>query len=595
MPKSSPSIFDELDADVVSAVEERLARWNGSDWRRLDARDMAKYQGRLFEGGWRLRIFFSDGPKHLDVLVARGFPFISARTALLEHPPKLTWPHVEEDGVLCLFGNGLELDESDPATVVENLLARSCRLVEELIEGKIIDRDFREEFLTYWAYDLYRPRRHYSLLRPDGNSREIRAWNSQALTVVAENDDDLKSWLQKFVGVERPFTTVPAALLLFEKAPLPAEYPQRARHVLDLARLARGNGIGILGSIVSDSSHPLTVVISAPGRAGPGLVVSTIDVGMAGGQHADRRASAGFRKNNTPKDILIGRIFGAQKVARSLVTRADANWIHGRGRDPRSERLLESKVVLFGCGSVGSFVAATLLKAGVGTLHVVDPDKLEWPNVGRHYLGGESVGLNKASEFAKRSQAEFPHLNVFGHDTYAESVLREAPDWLSDADLIISTTGSGRADKALNEWQKLAARSLPIVYGWTEPFAGAGHAVAITGSGGCLSAGVNNLGLATFEMTLWKQSAMMEEPACGVHFAPYGPIELSRVNDLVVELSIDCLLGKLPSSTHRVWAARQAHLDEFDGAWTVDGRKLLGANTGGGCVINRPWPRCSCC
>ena len=32
-----------------------------------------------------------------------------------------------------------------------DLLNRSVRLVEELLEGGIVERDFREEFVTYWG------------------------------------------------------------------------------------------------------------------------------------------------------------------------------------------------------------------------------------------------------------------------------------------------------------------------------------------------------------------------------------------------------------------------------------------------------------
>ena len=67
----------------------------------------------------------------------------------------MTWPHVESDGILCLLPNMAECDPDDPYGVAENLLNRSVRLVEELLEGTIVERDFREEFLTYWAYKAH--------------------------------------------------------------------------------------------------------------------------------------------------------------------------------------------------------------------------------------------------------------------------------------------------------------------------------------------------------------------------------------------------------------------------------------------------------
>jgi len=588
--------FDHVDEAVAAAVEQRFSAVEGTEWRRLERRDLLRYEGRKFEGGWRLSLQFSDGIKHLDVLITRWFPSISARIALVEHPPRLTWPHVEDDGVLCLLGNGFELDQDDPPAVVENLLSRSCRLIEELLSGEIIERDFQEEFLTYWAYDLCRPRRHYSLLRAAGPSREIWSWNGPAFTLLAETEEDVRDWVRKYTGLTKVHATLPAALLWFEAPPLPTEYPQRARHIVDLARRAQGDGLGAVRSTLSDLNRAKTIVIGAPGRGGPGLVAATVDMPVAETSRGrGRLPSDGFRSGAVPTDILMDRVFGSQTISRSRVIRAEAEWIHGRGRDPRASRLLNSTVVLFGCGSVGSFVAASLLRAGVGKLHVVDCDTLEWSNVGRHHLGGQSVGLNKASEFAARSSAEYPHLDIVGHERTAESVVAEAPDWFSGADLIISTTGSGHADKLLNEWQNTNDRRIPVVYGWTEPFAGAGHALAVLENGPCLSSTVDNLGRSNFNMVTWTEGGVLEEPACGVHFAPYGPIELNHVTSLVCELALDCLLGREKESSHRIWAARKRHLQEFGGVWTEQALALMKGDPRGETVLDRRLPSCSCC
>ncbi|HMN29949.1 MAG TPA: hypothetical protein PKE45_17485, partial [Caldilineaceae bacterium] len=201
----------------------------------------------------------------------------------------------------------------------------------------------------------------------------------------------------------------------------------------------------------------------------------------------------------------------------------------------------------------------------------------------------------KAKGLADQLSASFPHASITGHDANAEQIIFETPIWFTQADLIVSTTGSGRADTMLNEWHRNSGRSTPIVYGWTEPYAGAGHAVAIAPEGGCLVAGVDSLGMSLFEMTEWARPATFEEPACGVHFAPYGPTELGHVNDLIAELALDCLLNKVQCSTHRIWAARREHLEEFDGNWTEAAQLLVGFDPNGGKTVGRPWPACRCC
>ena len=599
MPKDRAPTFDSLDSALVEEVEALFRAVNGDGWSRLTQDELTDYPTRQFTGGWRLSVKFPDGVvRRIDVLITPFFPIVAPRTALVDHPPKLTWPHVEHDGILCLLGNSHQIDINNPVKVVENLLARSCRLVEELLEGTIVERDFRDEFLTYWAYDLRQPERHYSLLDVQGPSRPIRVWCGRSFTLLAENDEAIMKWLNnRFMSVTKP-TIQAGALLWLDQAPLPSEYPHRNADLLELAKKAGASGIDVLESAFVNIPSSVTVILGAEGRDGPGLMAVTIDRpadAIRARRRVDPIIKGGFRPDKMSPALLAGRYLGASQPRRSRVARADPEWIHGRARDPRTTTLRNSNAVLFGCGSLGSFVAASLIRAGVGTLNIVDFDELDWPNVGRHYLGATSVGRNKAKGLADQLSASFPHASITGHDANAEQIIFETPIWFTQADLIVSTTGSGRADTMLNEWHRNSGRSTPIVYGWTEPYAGAGHAVAIAPEGGCLVAGVDSLGMSLFEMTEWARPATFEEPACGVHFAPYGPTELGHVNDLIAELALDCLLNKVQCSTHRIWAARREHLEEFDGNWTEAAQLLVGFDPNGGKTVGRPWPACRCC
>ncbi len=52
-------------------------------------------------------------------------------------------------------------------------------------------------------------------------------------------------------------------------------------------------------------------------------------------------------------------------------------------------RLGESRVTLIGCGALGSVLADTLVRAGVGFLRIVDRDFLELNNLQRQVLFDE--------------------------------------------------------------------------------------------------------------------------------------------------------------------------------------------------------------
>ena len=54
--------------------------------------------------------------------------------------------------------------------------------------------------------------------------------------------------------------------------------------------------------------------------------------------------------------------------------------------------MTEKKVVVLGCGSVGSLIAMELARSGVGNFLLVDADTLEYHNLCRHQCGIEDVG-----------------------------------------------------------------------------------------------------------------------------------------------------------------------------------------------------------
>ena len=68
-------------------------------------------------------------------------------------------------------------------------------------------------------------------------------------------------------------------------------------------------------------------------------------------------------------------------------------------------RLLESRVALIGCGALGTVLANTLVRAGVGFLRIVDRDTVEWNNLQRQVLFDEqdaADGTPKAIAAAQR-------------------------------------------------------------------------------------------------------------------------------------------------------------------------------------------------
>ena len=602
MPESQLS--DERDTNrkrALLSVERALRHHVGGSLERLDLADIrSTYGSRYFSEGWRFSVAFSDGiTRRIDVIVSESFPNVPPRAALVDRPDYLTWPHIEHDGILCLLTNLSEVDPNDPADVALNIANRAVTLVEELIEGTIVERDFREEYLTYWFYGASDSAKDVvTLFDPPSESRLVRSFRHDGFVYVAESDDSLATWIENRFGakVARRVRnhTEPVAYVWLAQPPLPGDYPKTGADALALAESKGPRAGSLVSEAALHNGAKFLCLFGAEGRGGPGLVpvhINRSDQRTGMSRRDKNQIHRGFRPGRTPDAIKLAKTFGTSAVRRAQVARADGPWIHGRGKDVRSRVLLDKSVTVFGCGSVGSFVVEDLARSGVGSINLVDNDNLEWANVGRHVLGATSVGKNKAVELAARLQRKYPHLAISGFDASATGVIESDRQHLLDVDLIVSAMGNWGAESALNRWHNDTGRQFPIVYGWTEDHALAGSTVAIAHKGGCLACGLNRVGAPTEPTTIWQDAQDLHtEPSCADHYRPYGAIELSGTTSLVSGMALDELLAPSLTSYKKIWIGRLETLSELGGSINPQLAKQIGVDIRGSQTLSARWP-----
>ncbi|MDF2119235.1 ThiF family adenylyltransferase [Roseiarcaceae bacterium H3SJ34-1] len=579
---------------AATQVEERLNQLGGAP-QPLRSLDLARYSGRGFAYGWRLRIRFSDGDRQLDVLLPPGFPWLPPRIALVDPPPFLTWPHVETDGVLCLVSDSTSIDPERPADSVAYFIHLAHELIEKLIPGAC-DQDFKDEFLSYWGFAAEGSGETIiSLVDPAPPSRNLRFWRAKRAYVVGDTDDAIQAWLANLHGAQPTEFKTATGLFIWSDAPLmPSDYPRSGRALRAVVERAGRDETARLDDLLITRPSKIVTVLGFNTANGPALAGTVTRPPVSSAHGARELLTKGFRPRAIPPDILASRYFGGGKVSLATVDRADKIWIHGRGQDARALRLFDATVAIVGCGSVGAAVAVALAQAGVGHLILIDFDTLKWANIGRHPLGAPHVEKRKAEALAKRLKADFPHISIDHHVADVGAVVETQPDILKGCDLIVSATGSWAAESRLDAWHDEIGRSRPIIYGWTEAHACAGHAVLIKGEG-CLRCGFDGTGLPDLRVTTWPDGgAERQEPACGATYQPYGPVELGFINGLIAELCLDALLGAQLESVHRIWAGSYQRLARSGGDWTPEWRRIAHDRLAGGFIHEQPWTAIGC-
>jgi sulfur-carrier protein adenylyltransferase/sulfurtransferase len=256
-------------------LEATLRELTGQAPERLDQATIGRcYPSRKWAAAWRVSVAFSDGvTRRIDVVATAAFPTAPVRTALVDHPDFMTWPHVESDGILCLLPNMAECDPDDPSGVAANLFLRSIRLIEELVEGSIIDRDFREEFLTYWAYKAHlQGTSFYSLIAPAPPSRRVKVWRGNGLEVVGDDAASLAQWARRRFGDKVNTKTEDAVFIWLDEPLLPAAYPETASDLRALAAAISDESRAALEEAAAGEPDHIVAVLGATGRGGAALI-----------------------------------------------------------------------------------------------------------------------------------------------------------------------------------------------------------------------------------------------------------------------------------------------------------------------------------
>ena len=121
--------------------------------------------------------------------------------------------------------------------------------------------------------------------------------------------------------------------------------------------------------------------------------------------------------------------------------------------------LADARVLIAGCGGLGTLAAAYLAGAGVGRLLLADDDRVELSNLHRQLLYTEAdLGQPKAVALAAALHARNAEVDVAAHAARLDSAA--LPALLADCDLVLDCCDNFPTRYALNA-ACVAARRRP--------------------------------------------------------------------------------------------------------------------------------------
>ena len=178
--------------------------------------------------------------------------------------------------------------------------------------------------------------------------------------------------------------------------------------------------------------------------------------------------------------------------------------------------------------------------------------------------------------------------------------MRDTPNALGGLDLIISTTGDWPSDCALNvafrEWSSFP----PVLFGWSEAYGIAGHALLVNQNGGCLACGLTEHGTFEERVTDWQSSekTLIRATGCGDFYQPYGVVDVAPTKAMISELALEYLSTRFNHSEWRTWVGDVARLVGLGGSVFGQWKEKLSAGDAGRKFFHQQWaqnPRCPLC
>lgn len=570
MRQGSGSEFDRESSLLGSWLRAHI-----ENVRSLSRETLKIYAGKQVIAGWEIHPDYSPWP--LYILIDEDFPHSHICIAYVGTDKFLHWPHVEKHGFLCLPKNGWRPTE-DLGISAQQRINHAIKLLEDCQSKFYIRAESEREFVSYWTQ--ISTSRLVSLINlEDPTPRVVTGCNLWGDYCIAESQDILNQWIKNQRG-RNPGPTIQSIFSFIEHPPVLPMPRSSKEFVLRLADNF-GDRSALLKSI--DPTKDTLVIIAVRRPEGVGVIGARVHgVELHGVERKPRRRVSKRRaKKKAGKkpgfpDYHVRLIWETKSKFEALrVVRCDSNWVHGRGLDRHHHTLATSKVVLIGCGSLGSQVAARLAESGVGTIYIIDPEVLESNNVGRHELGMNNLFDAKATALASQLSSQYPHGDFQGRASTWEAIVRSEPELFDEANLIVSCVGEIEHDLAWDSFFRTRSWLAPTVYGWLGTQGTTGHALVVTSESPGLSCVFDSDGMLRFPDTQFQKSSLAKtEPGCGTDFQPYGPLAVGQVEVLVTRLCLDLLSEKATAPEHRVYACSTEDLVELGGWWTERHRTL---------------------
>jgi len=489
------------------------------------------------------KVAFSLRNGYIIHLIICFYYYFPARLPIIlidkEYHKEFEKPHILKDGIICYLDTEGITWNSDPNIVLD--------LVFERVEDVLIEKndllEYHREF-NYYFSTLEDLESSISLIQHTDEIKEVNVYTKHDIPIAFfDNDCEPKKTLENLLGSKLLAHKNKAVYIPLDKQ-YNGKIPQK-NECWDL------NGIIdlIKGSI---SSEKLNILESI--RANKNNYYYLLKMSLLTGQEVI--IGLWYSKNGKSSNKQINPIIHVDSADKFRVHpiniyRYDNTSLLERGGGIISEQ----KILLVGCGSIGSDILFLLARSGLKKFTLVDNDTLYLENSYRHFLGMNKAVQNKKKVVLLKEEIEnrYPSARVETFDKDILDIVREQEINFNDYDLIIIAMGNTNIERMLNK--QILETKTAAIFTSVESYGIGGHALLVNnGDKGCYEC--------LFDDDLHNNCSFAEKSdrpytknvnGCSGTFTPYGGLDSMQTALTASRLALDFLQGNIKENPLVSW------------------------------------------
>ena len=502
--------------------------------------------GKVYKIKFRLRngyvvpliIVFDDFfPAHL--------PLVSIDTDCFHVPKK---PHILRSGLICYLDKEGVIWDTDPSILLDLVFER----VEDILLANSEIVEFHREF-NYYFSTLNNLKTAFSIYNKTNRVEQINVYtgkNSAPICFLADDEQSIKMLERLY---EFKITNLPNKALFI---PLDKTYkgnvPQgdqfwSAEEIQNL----------ILEHTTEEKIEQLKIYAKNKNN-----YYYLLEIPLITGQRVTIGLWYKKIEGRSTKSVPIIEYDPSQvfEILPIFICREDDNSLIKRGGGLTTN----SRILLVGCGSIGSDILFLLARSGIKEFTIVDNDKLSMENSYRHFLGMNMAIKAKAKVdlLKKEIETRYPNTNVEAVNADILVAISNKQVDLEEFSLIIFAIGDPNVERKLNEL--VLETNTPAIFTWVEAYGIGGHALLVNiTEKGCYECLIKE-DLSNYAAFAGKSDIpyTMNINGCSGTFTPYGGVDSMQTALIATRLALSLVRGETTENCLVSWKGQAKQFRE---------------------------------